>query len=43
MKVVGLVDKVGVLGDWLDTIERRKYQLDLGQSPKILVTGRLVD
>jgi hypothetical protein len=27
MKVVGLVDKVGVFGDWLDTLERRKNRI----------------
>jgi hypothetical protein len=27
MKVVELVDKVGVFGDWLDTLERRKNRI----------------
>jgi hypothetical protein len=29
MKVVGLVDKVGVFGDWLETLERRKNRISV--------------
>jgi hypothetical protein len=39
MKVVGLVDKAGVFGDWLDTLERRKNRIWIKVKKSWLRTG----